>query len=208
MRKGMSNGQNEELRKVFGLSKKIGKVPFPLIVNLSTGFNVIPFNADIGEDKELIGILANILKRFLKTSTSTRSRYEGGRVNEVGRRIEKGLVNEMDKQPLSVKQLPKSGYPDIEIIYKDSVIYLEMKTSAVKTNSGFRYFYYTGGDKIKTNAKHLLLDITVTEETPRYWKVDSWALSDLSKLKVKLKNEFNASKSDLLNKEAKIISSI
>src|SRR4249919_2104196 len=110
----MSNEQKEELLKVFGLSGKIGRVPFPLIVNISTGYKVIPFNIDDSKDKEFINILTNILRRFLKTSTSTRSRYEGGRVNEVGRRIEKGLVNEMDNQPLSVKQLPKSGYPDIE----------------------------------------------------------------------------------------------
>ena len=78
-----------------------------------------------------------------------------------------------------------------------------MKTSAVKKNSGFRYFYYTSGEKIKTDAKHLLLDITVTEDASRYWKIDSWALSDLSKLNVKLKNEFNASKSDLLIRKQK-----
>jgi hypothetical protein len=203
----MSREQTEELLKVFGLSEKVGRVPFPLIVNLSTGFKILPFNKDDPKDKEFMKILTGILKRFLKTSTSTRSRYEGGRVNEVGRRIEKGLVNEMDKPPLSVKQLAQPGYPDIEISYENSLIYLEMKTSSIKIKSGFRYFYYTSGTKIKTNAKHLLLDITVTEETPRYWKVDTWALSDLSKLKVKLKNEFNASKSDLLDKGAKIISS-
>ena len=106
----MSNEEKEELlNKVFGLSKKIGKVPFPFIVHLSTGFNVIPFDVEnIDRDKELIDILTKILKRFLKTSGSTRSRYEGSRVNEVGRRIEKVLVNEMDKPPLNVTQLSKS----------------------------------------------------------------------------------------------------
>jgi hypothetical protein len=77
----------------------------------------------------------------------------------VGRRIEMGLVNEMDKYPLRVRQLPKSSYPDIEIDYNGYIIYLEMKTSAVKKNSGFRFFYYTSGDKIKAYARHLLLDI-------------------------------------------------
>ena len=128
-------------------------------------------------------------------------------VNEVGRRIEKGLVNEMDKYPLRVRQLPKSGYPDIEIDYNGYIIYLEMKTSAVKKNSGFRFFYYTSGDKIKADARHLLLDIILTEETSRYWKVDSWALSNLSKLNVKVKKEFNISKSDLLEKYLQIVSS-
>ena len=113
----------------------------------------------------------------------------------------------MDKYPLRVRQLPKSGYPDIEIDYNGYIIYLEMKTSAVKKNSGFRFFYYTGGDKIKADARHLLLDIILTEETSRYWKVDSWALSNLSKLNVKVKKEFNISKSDLLEKYLQIVSS-
>jgi hypothetical protein len=133
-------------------------------------------------------------------------RYQGDRVNEVGRRIEDALVHEMNKQPLTVKKLTKTGYPDIEISPSpDHITYLEMKTSSVKEKSGFRYFYYTGGDKIKANARHLLLNIAITEETPRYWKIDNWILSDLTKLSVRLKNEFNASKDDLMDKKARII---
>lgn len=80
-----------------------------------------------------------------------------------------------------------------------------MKTSSVTENSGLRYFYYTNGKKIKSDAKHLLLDITVSKEGPSHWKVEKWALSDLSRLKLSLKCEFNASKSDLLNKEARLL---
>jgi hypothetical protein len=43
-------------------------------------------------------------------------RYQGDRINEVGKRIEDALVHELDKQPLIVKKLPKAGYPDIESI--------------------------------------------------------------------------------------------
>jgi hypothetical protein len=201
------NQKIELLKKVFGLSKEIGKVTFPLIVKLSTGYEVIPFDTkNSAADNELMEIMSKILKKFLRTSTSTHSRYEGGRVNEVGRRIEQVIVHEMDKHPLKVKQLPKSGYPDIEIVYNGITTYLEMKTSSVKKKSGFRYFYYTSGTKINTNARHLLLNVTVSQEEPKYWKVENWALSDLSKLDVKLKNEFNASKSDLLNEKARIIS--
>ena len=113
----------------------------------------------------------------------------------------------MNKLPLSVKRLSKIGYSDIEISYQGLISYLEMKTSSVKEKSDFRYFYYTGGDKIKNNAHHLLLNIAITEENSGYWKVDTWSLSDLSKLTVKLKNEFNASKTDLMEEKAKIISS-
>jgi hypothetical protein len=80
-----------------------------------------------------------------------------------------------------------------------------MKTSSLDENSSFRYFYYTNGKKIKCNAKHLLLDITVSEESPHYWKIQKGALSDLSRLKLRLKCEFNASKRDLLDREAELL---
>jgi hypothetical protein len=195
------------LQSVFGLSRELGKVDFPLIVKLSTGYDVIPINISNELDKKFIDTLNGILRKFLKTSASTRSRYQGNRVNEVGRRIEETIVNEMNKLPLSVKRLGKTGYPDIEISYHDLISYLEMKTSSVKEKSGFRYFYYTSGNKIKNSARHLLLDIAVTEENPGYWKVDKWSLSDLSRLTVRLKSEFNASKTDLMDEKAKIISS-
>lgn len=195
------------LPAVFKLSSELGSVPFVEVVKASSSFNVIPIDPGNPADKNLISILEEILKKFLKTSASTRSRFQGNRVNEVGRRIEELLVNEMNKPPLSVKQLGSSGYPDIEIAHDGRAIYLEMKTSAVTEDSSFRYFYYTNGKKIKSNARHLLLDITVTEESPRYWKIEKWALSDLSKLKVKLKCEFNASKSDLTSAEARLLNS-
>jgi hypothetical protein len=178
------NMQEQLLDSVFGLSIKLGRVPFSTVVKRSTGFDVIPINLQNSCDRMLINTLNKIFKEFLKTCISTRSRYQGDRINEVGKRIEDALVHELDKQPLTVKRLPKSGYPDIEISHADHITYLEMKTSAVKEKSGFRYFYYTNVDKIKANARHLLLDISVTQETPRYWMIDEWALSDLSKLNV------------------------
>lgn len=203
----MTARKEEILHSAFGLSKELGRVDFSLVVKLSTGFDVIPINRANPSENTFIDLLNRILKKFLKTSASTRSRYEGGRINEVGRRIEETIVNEMDKLPLAVKRLGKTGYPDIEISYENMIAYLEMKTSSVKKKSSFRYFYYTSGKKIKQNARHLLLDIAVTQETPNYWKVDRWALSDLSKLTVRLKNEFNASKTDLMDEQAKIIAS-
>lgn len=160
----MASGKEELLQRVFGLSRELGKVDFKLIVKFSTGYDVIPINPSNESDKKFIDVLNRILKKFLKTSASTRSRYQGNRINEVGRRIEETIVNEMNKLPLDAKRLGKTGYPDIEISYEDSTSYLEMKTSSVKEKSGFRYFYYTGGDKIRKNAHHLLLDIAVTEE--------------------------------------------
>ena len=83
-----------------------------------------------------------------------------------------------------------------------------MKTSAVKVKSLFRYFYYANSGKIKAVARHLLLDISVSQESKGYWKIDDGGLSDLSKLNVHLKNEFNSSKSDLMDVNARIIALI
>jgi hypothetical protein len=202
----LAENTENSLSAIFLLSKKVGRVAFSDVVKASSGFNVVPLDATNDKlDKELISNFNSILSRFLKTSASTRSRFQGSRVNEVGRRIEELLVNELNKQPLSVKKLGSAGYPDIEITHSGRTIYLEMKTSSVILDSSFRYFYYTSGKKIKSNAKHLLLDITVSEESPHYWKIEKWALSDLSRLKLRLKCEFNASKSDLLDKEARLL---
>jgi hypothetical protein len=195
------------ISSVFLLSKAVGYVRFQDVVKESSGFIIIPFDATDELDKDLMRTLNITLDKFLKTLTNTRSRLQGNRVNEVGRRIEELLVNELNKQPLFVKKLGSSGYPDIEISHRGRIIYLEMKTSSLDENSSFRYFYYTNGKKIKCNAKHLLLDIIVSEESPHYWKIEKWALSDLSMLKLRLKCEFNASKSDLLDTEARFLRS-
>ena len=92
----MAEEKEQLLDSVFGLSKKLGKVSFSTVVKKSTGFDVIPINLQDSSDKMLIDTLNKIFKDFLKTSTSTRSRYQGDRINEDGRRIEDGLVHEMN----------------------------------------------------------------------------------------------------------------
>lgn len=176
------------ISSAFLLSKVVGYVTFDEVVRASSGFIVIPFDATDKLDKELRRSLDNSLSKFLKTLTNKRFRLQGNRVNEVRRRIEELLVNELNKPPLSVKKLGSSGYPDIEISHMGRIIYLEMKTSSLNETSSFRYFYYTNGKKIKCNAKHLLLDITVSEESPHYWKIEKWASSDLSRLRLQSVN--------------------
>jgi hypothetical protein len=77
--------------------------------------------------------LNSILKKFLKTSASTRSRYQSSRV-KVGKKIEETNVNEMDKLTLSVKRLGKAGYILMLKSHGNVVGYLEMKTPYVRKN--------------------------------------------------------------------------
>lgn len=193
------------LSTAFLLSKEVGCVTFDEIVTASSGFTVIPIDTISELDAELMRTMSSLLDKLLKTLNNTRSRFQGNRVNEVGRRIEELLVNVLNMPPLSAKKLGSSGYPDIEISHSGRIIYLEMKTSSLNENSSFRYFYYTNGKKIKSDTRHLLLDFGVSEESPNYWKIEKCALSDLSSLGLHLKCEFNATKSDLLNKDARLL---
>jgi hypothetical protein len=88
------------ISSAFLLSKAVGYVRFQEVVKESSGFNVIPFDATDELDKDLMRTLNDTLCKFLKTLTNTKSRLRGNRVNEVGRRIEELLVNELNKQSL------------------------------------------------------------------------------------------------------------
>ena len=80
----MTEQRENLLEHVFGLSHKLGKIPFTMVIKQSTKYDVIPIDSQNPPDKMLIGMLNNILNKFLKVSTSTRSRYQGNRINEVG----------------------------------------------------------------------------------------------------------------------------
>ena len=195
------------IRSVFKLSKRIGKVSFTELVKLSTTFDVIPLNLKDPKDENLVKTLQSILKTYLKNLSSSGYRLKGERINEVGRNIEGALVHEITRS-LNANKLGTSGYPDIEILEaQNRVTYLEVKTSSVgKKKSTYRYFYYTSGKKIKTHARHLLLVILVMKEGPEIWKIENCTLSDLSKLNLSLKSEFNASRDDLVDEKTRVFS--
>jgi len=89
----------------------------------------------------------------------------------------------------------------------DRVTYLEIKISSKTKRDRFRTFYYTSGKKITSDTRHILLGLLVTEESDKYWKIENWTLTDLSKLKVCLKPEFNASNIDIYTTESIIAKS-
>ncbi len=196
------------LRDIFTLSSKVGSVPFPMVVHASAGFRVIPIYTSNASDKNLIVTLKKILDAYLQTLEKTHYRLEGDRPNEVGSRIEGGLVHEMTRSSLKVKKLSQKGYPDIEIEHEDRLSYLEVKVSSTVEPSDLRYFYYSSGEKIKGDARHLLVNIGIArlQNTNNIWKVGKCVISDLSKLVVKLKAEFNASQKDISAKSMELFS--
>lgn len=192
-------GGNENLiDTILKATTELKEVSFSELIKATTGYKVIPLNAEEKEDRELLEILTRAAKNLIELSEKTQKRFRGDRINEVGRRIEKEFVEALKTMPLKIKLLSAPGYPNIEL--RDQygrVIYLESKAISKGWESSLRAFYYTKGHKIKSDARHLLIAWIVEEESPKYWRITGANLFDIYNLKLKLKAEFNASYKDL-----------
>lgn len=188
----------DDLKKVFDLRKKLGKLLFSEVLESSCGRKLIPVDMTEKNDAALIKHLVFALNNFVALSKKTGQRFHGGRINEIGKQIESLIEAEIRKTPLAINKLGSSGYPDFEILHNQRITYLELKSTGNinKTSTHHRMFYFTSGKKIKNDARHLLLQIQMEEESNKYWKVISWKIRDLSGLKVSLKSEFNANFQD------------
>lgn len=185
--------------------KPVRGIPFSLVVKSLSGFSIIPFNKEDDQDIILLRTLERAMEKATKLSNE--NGISASRVNEVGNYIEPYVKNALNDEgfeartPLTKKGKPKSsGYPDLEIIEKnDRRTYLECKTFNIKSiNSTQRTFYFSPSDdfKITFDARHLLVsfEVTITERNNKSCYVPiSWNIYTLDKLKVDVKNEFNAS---------------
>ena len=196
--------QRDLVRQVLTFPKKLGQINFPLVVKESTGFDVIGIDLNETYDKNLISILKAKLDDLRKASKKSGQHFKGNRINDVGSQIETAIVRDLNTSPFIVRQLGSKGYPDIEVIFDNETIYMELKTSGVIEKSNYRYFYYTTGIKVKKSARHILISILAESPDRGYWAIKSFEINDLSRLKVRLKAEFNASKTDLMDEEARI----
>lgn len=180
------------------LSKDVKIIPFSVLVKITTGFDVIPLNLHNDLDAQIFSQISHSASNFISYVQRTRQRFQGDRINDVGKRIEEVFVEELKKTELHPVLLGKSGYPDMKIIDSEGQItYLESKAVSKKWDSTFRSFYYTDGKKLDSNGHHLLIAWNIQEESSKYWQVNGFKICDLSNLSIKTKLEFNASNKDL-----------
>lgn len=187
-----------EIKEVFELTHKLGKQTFSDVLKQSCNLQIIPIDPKSTEDKALIDTITKSMNNFLKTGRQASARYKADRVNDAGKKMEGAIVEEMKKTALNPTKLGSSGYPDLLIEFNGKKSYVELKTSAQKNkkDTQHRLFYFTSGKKIKHDAHHLLLQVQISEEADKYWKVEYWELRDLYNLKVGLKTEWNANQQD------------
>lgn len=143
-----------------------------------------------------------------------------GRINEASRFIEDELLSRCNAVEGWTCGIPtnasgkeqRSGYPDLRLVLEDgSVVYLDPKLSASDSrDSSLRTFYYepkrkTG--KVLDDARHLLVGVHHNGGTGDDLRLDSWELLDVSKLRVRLKAEFQASNKDMYRPETIVLQS-
>jgi hypothetical protein len=194
--------------KLIEITPILNKVSFQEVLELTSPYKLHPINLSQEDDKELIEALIKSCRGLLALATKARRGYKGARINEVSKSIENELVEEIRKTGLSTRILSAQGYPDIELNDKHNrVTYLEVKISSKKKKTGFRAFYYSTGKKIANDARHLLLGLRVIKDSDNYWTIEEWTLTDLSKLDVHLKAEFNASNIAMYTEESTLAKS-
>jgi len=184
----------------FWIRNGLAAISFSDLVKESSGHNVLPIDPGSKEDMFLLKHLSQALTAFVKLTEKSGQRFTGNRINDVGKRFEYMIADELRKTPLEASVLGRPGYPDCVLKQGERVTYLEIKTSASiqkEANKYLKTFSFSSGKKIRSDARHLLLKVQLEEEDNKIWKVVAWELRDLATLKTRLKTEFNAGFGDL-----------
>lgn len=202
----------EEDRNLTGIS-------FGEILAATSGRQILP--VDPAADQPWIQKLAGILDRTLtKLNDSNHPVHTAGRINEASRFIEDEILAECSREPGWLCGIPKtlsgeeqrSGYPDLRLVLEDgSVVYLDPKLHAADSReSSLRTFYFepkTTTGKVGDDARHILVGIHHNERRGGQLRFGGWELVDVSKIKVRLKAEFQASNRDLYRENTIILRS-
>jgi hypothetical protein len=185
-----------KIRQLINETNEIsGRISFPDLVRSTTPYEISKLDLKNNKnDLNLFKELANAAINFIEYTKRIHQRFEGNRINEVGKRIEEAFVEELKKTKLRPKLLRKAGYPDMKICDSaERITYLESKAISEDWESTLRSFYYTDGSKIDSNARHLLIAWRIEEEREKYWKVIGWKICDLYNLQqIDVKLEFNS----------------
>lgn len=185
-------------------------VSFSSLIESSTGNRVLPLNPSDPVDAEILRGIEDAMAVVLKEFNETDITHQKSRINEVSSCFEEGLLREVDRIPelecthprTAEGNLQRAGYPDLLIRHVESgrVAYLDPKlVEEGSMDSSLRTFYFTPRretNKVLHDAHHLLVGIEHDGNTGE-WKYLRWHLVDLTRFKVTLKAEFQASNRDL-----------
>jgi hypothetical protein len=183
-------------------------MPFTVIIKSLSGFSVLPFEKD-----------QKVIELFKKCFDDAaieinKNGIKSNRPNEVGNYIEPFIKNALNKTELKVDtptdkngKKKSTGYPDLEIFFKNQYFYLEVKTYNIKNiNTTQRSFYFSPSEnfKITKKAPHLLISYQMEKATNGLYYAKYWRFYSLENLKVDLKHEFNQNNRKLYGDESNL----
>jgi hypothetical protein len=194
-------------------------IDFSEVLAATTGKKIIPIDPAV--DKPWLEKLSTILDRTLaKLNDPAHPIHSAGRINEASRFIEDELLAECSGVEGWSCGIPKtlggeeqrSGYPDLRLVLENgTVVYLDPKLHATDSReSSLRTFYYepkTTTGKVHDDARHLLVGVSHNQGHGGQLRFEGWELVDVSKIKVRLKAEFQASNRDLYRAETVVLKS-
>jgi hypothetical protein len=186
-------------------------IPFSDVLAATSGKKILTL--DPATDSLWIDKLSASLDRTLGAlNTPSHPIHAVGRINEASRHIEDQLLKELNSIPGWTCSVPKtadgkeqrSGYPDLRLELEDGrVVYLDPKLYARNSrDSSLRTFYYepkTTTAKVHDDAIHLLVGVAHNSGEGGSIRFEKWDLVDISRIRVRLKAEFQASNRDLYN---------
>lgn len=216
-------GENPALAPLLEIlqSEETGRDSFLFadVVFEATGKRMLPGDSPAAMPfiDQLAEVVAGVVREFNEAEENP---IKGRRINEGSSYFEDAILEKIRELPCWKADFPKtaqgreqrSGYPDIRAVAPDgSIFYLDPKLhKADSKTSSFRTFYYepkTTTNKINDDAVHLLAGLGHNGGEGGKFQIVYWNLMDLSKLRVGLKAEFQASNQEMYQEEKLLRSS-
>jgi hypothetical protein len=186
---------------------------FTAIAEACSGKRVLPLDESPPHKRVTSAIGRALAETIVELNQADSPVRKLRRINEASRFFEDGIHARINAMPGLKCEVPptrtgehqRSGYPDLRITDVESglVFYLDPKlVEQGSAESTFRTFYFEPKNetlKITDDAVHLLVGIE-HDGREQQWTFTGWRLVDLSKLRVRLKAEFQASNADLYKK--------
>lgn len=184
-------------------------IPFHEVLAATTGKKIIPVEPE-GDHKWLERLGKALDHTLTILNESNHEIHQAGRINEASRFIEDQIRRELNRESGWTCSIPRtsageeqrSGYPDLRLaLDTGDIVYLDPKLFAPESrNSTLRTFYYepkVTTSKVQDDARHLLVGIYHNGKSGADLRLLGWELVDVSRLKVQLKAEFQASNHDM-----------
>ncbi|MBP9004780.1 MAG: hypothetical protein KBG36_00845 [Candidatus Marinimicrobia bacterium] len=214
------NGKEEYIKEleetISEFLKPLKNIPFRIAIKAISGCDVIPFNKNNPDDKQLLMDL--IAATRLAVKNANKSGIFTRRENEVGNHIEPFMIEALNQTGLTANR-PETkegkkkavGYPDIFLKDRNGrPNYLECKTYNERNyQTTQRSFYFSPAErstdfKVIYNARHLVVSFKIERaerEGKRAFLPVHWKIFSIDNLIGQIKHEFNSSNKQMYKDE-------